>query len=338
MEIPIGRHDTSARQDWHNFSDDLQQDVNRTLAEIGQTIDYLNSRLYQARLESQDEYIKVSQQIIKSLDELWQHHGARFLVTGHWHFPHGELTDRSLKLDYKFEPAFGEGISRGFIVDEVWTDNGLLPRVGLSFDVKTENVDTPIMRFPLTMRALAEPHQVNVQFLRPASSEVVSSSIEDVVKAIQVADDILDTELSDPKSRFYRLSPQDQHGFFMSLVDIVEGSMPDPQSGDKLLIHDAIAQHVYFNHVQTQSLVSLGGSSEHSPLLIAGQVLGVTVPDAIKHGPYKHYTSPDQVIAATTGLNFVIRPYAQSFDLGSSGNPDILLPVRDTSYGLQFQQ
>lgn len=338
MDKPPSRHGILARQDWQNFSDHVQQDVDRTLVELSESTDYLNHRLYLARQDSPDEYTRVSHEILQSLDQLWEHHGDHFLVTGHWHAPHGEFGENYVRAEHQYEPAFKEGVSDGFMVREVWTDKGLVPRVGLSFATKISVVHTPTFKAPITMLAFAEMNQVNLQFLRPASSEVLSSSIEDVTRTVSLADNILSSELSSAETDFYRSSPEDQHNFFLSLIDMVDAVMPDPRTGERLMIHDARAQKVYFNNPTNQRLVPLASSNEDSPLILGGQMLGVSVPDIIKNGPLSHYTSPDQLLSTRTGLNFIVRPNLQSFDLSNFGNPDILMPIRGTSYGLQFQQ
>lgn len=295
----------TTRQDWDKFSTEAQRDIDQQLSDLQLEIDRANSdlaHLYKADPEASGEYAR---DIVDYLNDKWRYFDDIFMVTGHWHQPQVTSGLDGILSQHIYSEAFSSARSNGFVAKLVETElSGESPRVGMSFVVSTIELATPnIQSSDIKILAFAEPHEVSLQYLRPDTPEVVSTDANEVGQAIVRADRLLHLYTSHPGSSFFQQSAKKQSDFFDSLSDIVDSSLPRPDSQDVAILHDAATQAVYF---KKDDQVIEGVIPNSGRVNITGKILGATIPDSWATAQTAHYTSPSELHATGAGLCLII--------------------------------
>lgn len=324
------------RQEWSNFSNEVQSDVEDTLAQLQVEIEYANTRLaelYNSDPEAAGEY---ATEMIEFLDKEWGYNDCLFMVTGTWHFPVVGYDGETVKVVQSVGPAFSTCRSNGFIVKPIEMDDGEeLPRIGMSFKFPPISISTPSFQGILEPLAFAELNTISLQFMRPGTLEVVSSDPDEIRAAAAHADTLLGHHIKNPDSDFYKQSAKEQEEFFQGIFDIVENSLPDPSALDYAYIYDVIPQAIYFK--DKDGLRAAVATGTQKPV-ITGRILGTSTVDIWKDGFGKQYKNPVELSAVASGLCYIVELHSANFPIGDSMR-QALVPIRalGPSYTLSVQ-
>lgn len=320
---------TTVRQDWEEFSGEIQDDIDRTLEYLALEIDAANARLADEYVNNPEEAGRVANDITEFLDSKWGHNDEIMMVTGSWHYPQIALGTGGIMITQAKTEAFNIAYSNGFMVNIIEHNGQEVPRVGLSFIADKIAISTPMLQSKeVHLLAFAEPNEISLRYLRPGSTEVVGGSLDEVAHAIGTADALLNAYLNHEASDFYRQSAKKQEAFLRKLITSVEDVLPAPDSLDKVIVDQVGVAKIYFRDKKTGKVSSYEVSPDQAHLTVTGDVLGVTVLDVYIDGFGTKYDYPDDMMSAEEGLCLIVKPRELNFDMTEYGSPDIVMPLR----------
>lgn len=319
----------TVRQTWTEFSGDIQENVNETLDELDLEIDLANARLAHAYENDPDEAGEIAAEIVEYLDEKWGYTGDVFMVTGTWYYPEAVMSLEGVLCRHEKTEAFNVVSSNGFIVAPLEHDEDEVPRVGLSFVAATAALSTPYLQGPIQFLAFAEPNEISLQFMRPGSHAVVSSSTEEVTSALSTADALLYAYINHEGTTFFRQNAKRQGAFLRSVIDSVDAVLPAPDSLDRVIMTGSKTSSLFFRDTVSGEIYSSESNEADEGVDFEAEMLGVTLVDALENGYDKKYDSPAEMATFVTGLCAILRPISiKNIDLSEHGDPDLIVPLR----------
>lgn len=317
------------RQSWEAYARDVQQDVDSTLERAGEIIDHAHFFLEQLQREDTEAYTQYAREVVEELDELWSHHGDLFFVSGHWHAPDGaHIGFNGFHTEHNFIEASRSAHSAGFIVKPVEINGVELPRIGMSFCLKQITVSYPMYQAVVNLLAFAELKDISLQYMRPDGSEVVSSNIDEVVRAMLRANSILREHLASEDSAFYQASAENQRKFIDAMIESCEQTLPKTDTLDRLDLVRSTTQHVFINNFAGDQ-GKIGHVDSESPIEIVGRIEGFSTLDIIQDASIKQYRRPEDIHASDSGLCVLVSPnegYMQEFQ-EQYGSGQLVIPV-----------
>lgn len=318
----------TVRQDWEEFSGEIQGDIDYTLDYLALEIDAANARLADLYVNEPDEAGRVAEDLVEFLDSKWGHKDEIMMVTGAWHYPRIAMGAAGIMVTQAKTDAFNIAYSNGFMVNIIEHNGQEVPRVGLSFIADKIAISTPVLQSnEIHLMAFAEPNEVSLRYLRPGSTEVVGGSLDEVAHALGTADALLNAYLNHEASDFYRQSAKKQEAFLRKLITSVEDVLPAPDSLDKVIVDQVGVDKIYFRNKITGKVDSCAGSPDQARLTVTGDVLGVTLLDVYVDGFGTKYNYPDDMMSSGEGLCLIVKPRELNFDMTEYGSPDLVMPL-----------
>lgn len=314
----------TARQTWDKDSNEWQDNVNETLADLSPVIASANVALAQLYATNSEEIEEYAINVIEFLNDKWGCYiGDRFMVTGHWHEPAVAVGNEGILSRLSYSEAFAAVTSNGFVVNPMESeDSNDPPKVGMSFSVGCFPFSSPSMKGIFELLTFAEPHEISLQYLRPGTSEVISADVNEIGDAIMRADALLHLYTSHPNSTFFKQSAKKQTEFFRSILNTVEITLPRADTLDEACIHDAVTEAIYYKD-NGELVKEYPRNTETRG--ITGRIIGVALPDMWQSPVEQKYTNPYDLQCAETGLCLIVDSHNLNL---SSQNDQILIPYR----------
>lgn len=329
----MSKHDTpkkTVRQEWAEFSHDIQQDVNDTLAKLQLEIEMGNATLIDLYENNPEECGEFAAGIIDYLDNTWGYVGDRFMVFGKWLEPAIATDQRGILTQLQEKEAFRPAVSNGFTVHIPEHREDAAPIIGMSFNLGNCSISSSSIQGHFELLAFADPKDISLHYMRPGEDDLVSSKKGEVKRSIRQADALLDLYTRHKSSSFYREDAKKQQTFLRAVTTIVDNALPAPDSLDRAILYNANPSRIYATQ-EDNSLITIQSKKKKNPLIVTGDIVGVTTLDTIVHPDRdikKPYESPDELIVAKSGLMLVIRPRWTNINLPRAENSDILVPSR----------
>lgn len=326
-----GEKPKTVREEWIDFSRDVQTDVDNTLDLLQIEIDVYNQRLAIAAREELHNLDGIIQDMIEYFDSQWGYMGDYFMVTGKWYqVDEMAVGQAGFWMKHQLHDAFNVAVSNGFQVCVVGNKENQPPEIVLSFNLGDQFLTTAQFQGRIELLAYAKPSDISLQFLRPASSESVGASIEEVSQAIENAEAVLLAHLNHPQSSFYNASAIKQGNFLRSVTEYASCSLPPVESLDRVTVRDLAPALFYIKDITDGEVYCIENNDEDEQLVIDhGVILGFTTVDLQRDGIGKiKYSSPGQMNAYYNGLCAIVMPLECNFDLSQYNNPDLVIPLR----------
>ncbi|MGB3023691.1 MAG: hypothetical protein WBB39_02685 [Candidatus Saccharimonadales bacterium] len=320
------KRELTKRQEWRVMRDWHQSELNEALAKMELTVEYWNLLLADADAHGDTEKVAaLATEAIEALDNEWQFHHDFFMVSGKWYYPKIAFGDGGVIGEHVYEDAFASCQSNGFIVDYVERGGQMVPRVGMSFIVGTIPIANTLVQGTIQPLAFAEPHEISLSYMRPGSTEVVSSDLQQIGNALERAESILRLYLSSEHSSFFRQSEQKQQVFFMSLIEMVEETLPDRSSLDALVVSQIELTRFYYKTQERAIAVVLPPGQT---LSLGGTVIGVTILEHLDHVPGTVLRSKDDMIDSAAQICLIVQTNSRILHNGELVTEgDIIIPL-----------
>ena len=311
------------RQRWQEYSNFVQEEVNTFLDDMQPVIDEANERLVLLWQYNRDEAAKYAQQVIEYLNKKWGLLGEEFFISGTWYEPNVAISNEGIVVHHSLEEVCRAVKSNGFSVKSIEEhDTPGVPQIGMSFIVGQKTISTPALQGRYQALGFADPNEISLYYLRPLSPEVVSSSADEVKQTIERADSIFRIYTSHPDSTFYNQSAKKQQEFFRTIFDLVDSSLPSPETRDQAYLTEALVD----KYLKTRgSEIAVVSAQEGKKIKMTGLIHGITIPEFTREDYQKQYTTPDELQSSETGLCLIVEvPLPDS----GSGTELILVPCR----------
>jgi hypothetical protein len=327
MQLMKAERKLTARQEWIEYSGDVQAHINQTLEGMAAEIDGANIILADLYVNDPERAGEYAGDVIDYLDSKWGFAGDHFMVCGEWHAPYVGLSEEGVLSRHQKVEAFNTAQSNGFMVKPVEQGDEDIPRIGMSFVVGHNHISTPSIQGQFELLAFAEPNEISLQYLRPNDPSVVSGSMKEIRRTLRRLDALLYLHTNDQRSDFYRQSTNKQQRFLQSIIDSATEVLPAPDTADKLILHDAKTRLLLAKDPAKKD-VSYLYCHPGEPFRITGQIVGVTMPDMLDDGFEKHYASPAEMATAVQGLGLVLETHWVNIPVESIANSTLIVPSR----------
>ncbi|MCB9819794.1 hypothetical protein H6796_00590 [Candidatus Nomurabacteria bacterium] len=316
------------RQEWNDYSDCVQEDVNNTLGKAHEVIEVANAMLADKYSNNSSDLNESVVEVIERLNSIWDYDGDIFHITGKWHEPVVDVSEDGILVSHRKGEAFNSTVSNGFMVKVIEDEHGITrPVVGLSFIEGAAPYFSPAMRGNFNILAFAEPREVSLQYMRPGDSSVVSSELTEVGETIMRADSLLRLYTSHAGSELFRQSAKKQEEFFRSIIDQVDEALPSPETFDRVVLNEVKSTLLCVKPSGASDLAYVYPPDD-SLFVITGSVVGVTITDVLKDGFGKRYKSPDEMESAEEGLSLIVKPDGVNFNLPDElEGCDLIMPL-----------
>ena len=318
-------------QKWIETAQNEQNTIDLTLEMLQPHVDSANVILEKLYQENREQVIPFAGMAVRTLNQNWHYHNHAFMVTGQWYAPSVENTLDTMNIHQEREQAFAAASSRGFGFSMIENDTGgQTPRIGLSFGMRPLEIKLTTFEGAITPLAFANPNEINMTYLRPNNSDIVSASEQEIKETLGEIDEQLCHYLEASDARFYRQKSKKQEAFLRSMVDAAYDVLPSTESSDVLYLQDGQPDRFYVHDKSKDDHIEciyVGDSEMH----IEGMVVGVTCIDLINtQGTRTRYRTPEELDTARDGLCFVVK--ARSIRTPQMNFPspesDIYIPYR----------
>ncbi len=323
----MARHEfvRTTRQEWQEFSDVVQDDVNETLRNLSLEAEATNLKIADLYDDNPEEAKAVAIDAVRYLDSKWDYAGDHFMVVGAWSEPQIAQDSEGIMARHQKKEAFRPSVSDGFAAYSPAVNEP--PRVGLSFIVANFPFSAVAMRGDMQLLAYADINDVSIQFMRHGDAKVASSELSEVVNALVRADSTFNLYTNHQNSSFYRQNAKKQETFLRAITESIQEVLPAPDSLERLVIEGAVTPELYMQNPKKPGLAMMRAEQGESPYLVSGHVVGVAVHDLLINGPDRQYLTPDELDSSRTGLSLMVRPDSANFTVdGYEGY--FLLPMR----------
>lgn len=320
----------STRQEWAAYSESVQADINVVLGSFAGEIDIANDTIKDKFKVDSEDAIDYADSVLEYLNDNWGYDGDQFMVVGDWYEPVCASNESGIVIDHVPGSAFTVAYSNGFARKEIENpETGLgVPRIGMSFSLANSILQKPAVQGKIQLLAFAELANISLQYRRPATTDVVSSTLDEIQEAITKADSLLYLHTNHEASSFYRQSVFRQQQFLRRIIDSVADVLPLPETSDQLIIHDAKTQVLYAKEPGTKDVCQLVNELKKGKFCISGEVIGVMIPDALTDHPETAYRHPNEFVASSTGLGLIVDLEEANFLKPDLNDPTFVIPIR----------
>ncbi|HET8708652.1 MAG TPA: hypothetical protein VFL85_00045 [Candidatus Saccharimonadales bacterium] len=175
--------------------------------------------------DNPQQFGRLANEAVSSLDAKWPFTYHCFLVSGRWRLP--QISQTSNNLEWNFdEPsdAFNLVQSYGF---GVAIDNGHKPQIGLSFIIGQHQVHNAAISGSVLFTSFANPAEISMTYVRPpemSNRQLIFRTAE----ALEHYDKLLELYVQNENSNLYRANWRKQQKFFEGIVTAANEIVTSP--------------------------------------------------------------------------------------------------------------
>lgn len=163
--LPMAKHEAirTVRQEWQEFSEVVQDDINKTLEELTFEIEAANLKIAELYERDPGEAGEFATRAIDYLDSRWDYGGDHFMVTGSWYEPAVAMSHEGVLVQHQKKEAFQPSVSNGFAIMPGEKNDDTPPRIGKSFIVANFPYASAMMQGQIQLLACADLGEVSLQ-------------------------------------------------------------------------------------------------------------------------------------------------------------------------------